>query len=253
MSAGRSRAPPYVAIAKSFIKDLRYRRPTNRPLTHIEAIIWLLSDAAWKPKGSPTRFGSIHNERAQLSTTHRQLAKDWGWSKGKVGRWLAELVRDGTILVELARCGAEPRAETKPQTGYPRTLITLVNYDKFNGAWGTKNQNVGQNVGQNSPELPGLLYAIASQPTGTRQAVVSSKTPRQASRGGGFVHKPLPEHNKRTRDGLMLFLRHDTDEWRTYAADFEAHRGFAPIPTRYLDGRGNWFITAGEGDEEATA
>lgn len=67
------------------------------------------------------------------------------------------------------------------------------------------------------------------------------------------MHKPLPEHNKRTRDGLVLFLRHDTDEWRTYAADFEAHRGFAPIPTRYLDGRGNWFITAGEGASEATA
>lgn len=246
-----SRRPAFIAVARSFIDDLRFRRPANRPLTHSEAILWLLSKAAWKPSAQANRFGAIHNERGQLSTTHRTLAREWAWSKGKVGRFLAELKREGTISVEFARCGAKPGTDIGPQAGYARTLITLVNYERFNGALRTMGQRAGRKVGQNHPELPGLIYAIAPQPTGTRQAESSSK--RQASRGGGYVGKPIPEHGKKTRDGKVLFLHCGTDDWREYAADFEHHRGFAPLPTRYIDGQGNWFMIAGEAGNQAMA
>lgn len=249
--SGKRPRPAYVAIARSFVKDLRYRRPANRPLTHIETILWLVSEAAWTPRGVRTRFGAIHNERAQLSTTHRALANEWAWSKGKVGRWLAELARDNTIALGLARCGAKSGAEARAETGYRRTLITLLNYDKFNAAVTAVGRKVGHKVGQNHPELPGLIYAVSGQPTGTRQPESSFK--KRASRGGGFVRKPLVEHGKCTRDGLFIFWRCETDEWHVYAADFAEKRGFRPIPTRYLDGRGNWFMRNGESDDQAQA
>jgi hypothetical protein len=238
------RRPAYIAIARSFVKDLRYRRPANRPLVHTETLLWLIAEAAWKPRGSPTRFGAIHNNRSQLSTTHRALAKEWGWSKGKVARWLTELARDGTISVELVRCGAKSGANLQPESGYRRSLITLMNYDKFNAAIRSVGRKAGQKVGQSQPGLPGLIVEVASKPNRTNPT--NKRFKGRASRGGGFGNGDTPMHGKVSATGF-IFCRYGTEDWTAYATDFENARGYKPVPTRYRDGgKGNWFEVDGE-------
>ena len=237
----------YVAIARSLIDDLRYRRPAGRPLTHLEALLWLISHAAWRPRGQPNRFGAIHNERAQVSVTYRGLAKEWAWSRGKVGYFLAELAREETVALALVRCGErlDKTLDNVPaKVGYRRTLITLVNYDKFNAVLRTVGRKVGQSIGQGQGQLPGLLCEIATKPNLNKESEFK-KRKRQPSRGGGVVANTAPRHGQKWNS--RVFLRFPTAEWEAHAADFEAAHGFRPAPTRYLDGvAGTWFSAAGE-------
>lgn len=57
-------------------------------------------------------------ERGQMLTSIRNLADRWGWGRDKVARFLKLLESDGMIIKE---------SDSK------RTLITLVNYDFFQG------------------------------------------------------------------------------------------------------------------------
>jgi hypothetical protein len=236
--------PAYIAIARSFIRDLRFRRPADRPLTELEATIWLIAESAWKPRGSPTRFGAIHNERSQLSTTERLLAKDWSWSKSKVHRVLGELVRDGTIRLEFCRPGPETRAGNEAKRGYARSLITLINYDKFQGAAGVvkpANHKANQKVNQNSPELPGLIYTIASKPAKQHES--------DKSLPGSVVPRPRPTHGKRWRDKICI--HYGTEDWKIYSDDYEAVTGAAMMPVTYINGRAQWFVAQGEATRNA--
>lgn len=202
-------------------------------------MLWLFGEAAWKPRGQANRFGSIHNERGQWATTHRELVNEWCWSKGKVGRFLAELKADGTIALDLVKCGAKSRAENGAGHGYARTLITLLNYDRFNGALRAVGQRVGQKVGQQNPELPGLIYEIASKPNKQANHIKESSPPKWKDR---------PPHGKHWKG--LVFLHHPSVDWHTAAKDFEDVRGTPIFPRRYRDGWGNWFVSAGEAMRE---
>jgi hypothetical protein len=237
--------PAYIALARSFIRDLRYRRPSGRPLTELEATIWLIAEAAWKPRGSATRFGSIHNERAQLSITQRALAREWKWSKSKVHRFLFELRRDGTIAIDLAFPGPKTEAQTEPRRGYGRTLITLINYDKFQGFGKSAkrlDQALDQKVDQSRPELPGLIYPIASKPTETNKSIKSL--------AGSFINKKRPPHGK-CWNGLIC-IHYATEDWRIYSADYEKANGLIIMPCTYIDGRARWFKVNGGIDDRRT-
>lgn len=236
---GRPRVPAYVELARSFIQELRFRKPANRPLSEWEAQVWLQAEAAWAARGSRTAYGIIHNERGELSTTHRILAREWAWSKGKVGRFLTRLAAKSVISVRLVRCGAESGAEFSASTGYARSLITLLNYDECKNFASAQKAKVGQSLGQNSPTLPGILVPLTT-PTKHKTKEMFKRT----SRGGGFVNANMPRHGKQSRGGI--FCRHGTDDWEHHAADVESVHGWRPVPTRYLDGRGNWFRNNGE-------
>ena len=58
-------------------------------------------------------------KRGQRVTSVRRLAERWGWGKDKVSKYLTLLERFGMI---------EKSADSR------RTLITIVNYDKFQGS-----------------------------------------------------------------------------------------------------------------------
>ena len=226
----------YIALARSFINDLRFRRPANRPLTEAEATIWLIGEVAWKPRGMPTRFGAIHNERTELSTTQRNLAREWNWSKSKVHRFLHEMQREGMISLGLRRCGPK----TEPQFGYARSLITLCNYDKFQSPRRDARNVADQKVDQSMPELPGLIYAVATQPL--KPTTESFK--KESIKPSATIHKDRPRHGQRAKD--LIFCWYESDDWQQYARDYETMRGTAIAPSRYRNGWGKWFVAAGE-------
>lgn len=233
----------YIALARSLIADLRYRRPAGRPLTEIEALIWLICEVAWRPRALPTRFGTVHNERGQVSITERSLAKAWNWSKSHVRRYLRELAADETITLELRRPGPKSEAITEPIRGYPRTVITLRNYDKFQAGRRAKNQNADQKADQKAPIFPGLIDDLASEP---------AKHSNQESRKKVAGRREMkPRHGAKGRG--MIWLDHGTAEWEIYAADYAATAGAQKLPENRIGGLGNWFVLLGEGTNKRRA
>jgi sRNA-binding protein len=94
----------------------------RQPYTDFEAWIWLLFEAAWKPKriGVINRNGShttITIERGQLSHSLRYIAKAWGWrSTFRVRTFLRRLNAD---------------AQISTQTDAGQTVITIRNYGLY--------------------------------------------------------------------------------------------------------------------------
>src|SRR5262249_32474559 len=87
-----------------------------------EAWVWLLFEAAWKPRriGVVNRHGvytAVNLERGQLSHSLRYLAKAWGWRSDKrVRTFLNRLKMD---------------AQIDAQTDAGQTVITICNYERY--------------------------------------------------------------------------------------------------------------------------
>lgn len=62
----------------------------------------------------------FHIKRGQFITSIRHLAKDWGWNKDMVRRFLEDLEKTEMIVKDSATIHA--------------TVLTIVNYDKFQSA-----------------------------------------------------------------------------------------------------------------------
>jgi hypothetical protein len=77
---------------------------------------WLVADAAWKETKKRIMGQMITLKRAQLSHSYRFLAEKWGWSLGKVQRFIKDLKSESMI-------------DTQTDTG--QVTITICNYDKY--------------------------------------------------------------------------------------------------------------------------
>lgn len=78
-----------------------HRQALENPMldnaARLGAWTWLIMRAAWKP--TKFRIGGkvITLDRGQLCVSVRHLAKQWGWSKSSVDRFLAELEDEGML------------------------------------------------------------------------------------------------------------------------------------------------------------
>lgn len=88
----------------------------NDPLTDREAWLWLLSEAAWKPRR--VRFGTqiVTLNRGQIGHSLRFMASKWSWSEAKVRRFLGRLKTDAMIDAGI-------------DAG--QTIVTIRNYDVY--------------------------------------------------------------------------------------------------------------------------
>lgn len=90
----------------------------DKPFTKGQAWVDLLLKANYADKTCKIKGKMITIKRGQLLRSADQLASDWGWSRGKVMRFLRELERTGN--------------STANGTAYG-TLITIENYETFQG------------------------------------------------------------------------------------------------------------------------
>jgi len=86
------------------------------PLSRREAWLWMLSEAAWKPRKVSIDGKTVTLERGQMAHSVRFMADKWGWSKSAVVRFLD-------------RCKTETMIETQSGTG--QNIITICNYDDY--------------------------------------------------------------------------------------------------------------------------
>ncbi|WP_395448686.1 hypothetical protein ACHMW7_28425 [Aminobacter sp. UC22_36] len=88
----------------------------NEPFTEREAWVWLLADAAWKPRQVRGRHGVVELQRGQLAHSTRFMAAKWQWSEARVRRFLKRLKSDAMI-------DAQGDAQT--------TRITICKYNEY--------------------------------------------------------------------------------------------------------------------------
>lgn len=114
-----------------------YRKMLSDPLweagrarTKFEAWVSLLSRAKGRPGRELVGHSMIPLERGQLIFSIHGLAEDWGWSRGKVRRFLKSLEREGRISVNQG-C-SEGVSKPYPSANPPYSILTICNYDEYN-------------------------------------------------------------------------------------------------------------------------
>jgi hypothetical protein len=227
--------PGYFAVSRGIFEHPLLQ--SSKAFSAREALLWLISAAAWKPKGRRNKFGTIHNKRGQISVTRRELAREWNWSKSRVDRFLVKLAADSTIILATAFNGPEIGPQTEPIIGYPRTMITLCNYDKFQSVPRSARTDAGQKSGQKSgqygPTLPGFDDGAEPQPVNPSTKVRKVR-PSECPGDGA-------------RNSRVVFARVGSELWAMYARDYRDFTGTEPLPQRYADGNsGRWFKRNGE-------
>ena len=89
---------------------------SGEPYSRREAWLWLISEAAWKPRRVDRGGQLIELRRGQLAHSLRFMADVWGWSKSSVDRFLARLKTETMIGTE---------------TGTGFLIVTICKYDVF--------------------------------------------------------------------------------------------------------------------------
>lgn len=124
---------------------------TKKPLSKLEAWIWLLGDAAWKGRSRIIDGKKIELKRGQISHSIRFLATAWRWSKTKVERFLETLKNEDMIGTE---------------TGTGLTVITIKNYNKYQKVSlpkrDTNETKIGTEPGQQRDKLEDKEKSIES-------------------------------------------------------------------------------------------
>lgn len=88
----------------------------NEPYCERAAWCWLLSNVAWKDTHRRTAAGITPIKRGQMHVSLRSLASVWGWSKGRVERFM-DVLETGQSIAQ--------------QTGHGGRIITICNFDKY--------------------------------------------------------------------------------------------------------------------------
>jgi hypothetical protein len=91
---------------------------SSEPLTKLEAWLWLVSAAAWKPIRRRIAGRAVELRRGQLVASTRFMADRWRWKEPKVRRFLRLLKSD-----------AHDDAQIDTQTDAGITVITIRKYD----------------------------------------------------------------------------------------------------------------------------
>jgi hypothetical protein len=99
----------------------------DEPYTEREAWLWLVGEAAWKPKRIRTPHGMVQLERGQLVHSQRFLAEKWRWDRSRVRNFLALL--DSEKMATQLRPSLDP-ASTQ-QKAQVTNILTICNYDKY--------------------------------------------------------------------------------------------------------------------------
>ena len=88
----------------------------DRPFSRLEAWLWMLAEAEWKPVRRSVGSSVISVDRGQFAHSIRFLAEAWGWPKTNVSRFLDRL-KTGTMI------GTD--------TGTGVLIVTICNYETY--------------------------------------------------------------------------------------------------------------------------
>jgi hypothetical protein len=121
----------FIKVPRFLLKD-----PLLREAAYFHAWLWLVSQAGWQPTRVPVSNGRnteiIGLERGQLSHSRRYMAMSLGWSEKRVRTFLNRLQKVGMIDL---------------QTDQLQTVITICDYDIYQGACEDEGRQAGPQTG----------------------------------------------------------------------------------------------------------
>ena len=137
----------YILLDRKILNSWIYKsKPFNMTMAWIDMLLIATHTThtdLWR--GVPTEF-----KRGDVNLSIKELAARWGWSRDKAKRFLKHLEADSMI-----RINATPR----------RTVITIVNYDVFQGDRHTgkstgksTNKTTGKSTGESPDKSTGESY-----------------------------------------------------------------------------------------------
>lgn len=129
----------YIVPRRAFLEDPLLENVSSRnPFHPWMAWQWMVWAAVYEHGGYELyRDGVvIHLKRGQLLYSTGYLGKAWGWSRGKVSRFLSSLERSGRIRREVPRysvCTVQmgKALRTDAEARHLGQLITIVHYDPY--------------------------------------------------------------------------------------------------------------------------
>lgn len=139
---------------------------TRSPFSRREAFMWLVSEAAWKPRRVRVAGRTITLQRGQLAHSIRFMGIAWRWEQTKVVRFFSDLKTETMIATDTA-------------TGV--TVTTICNYDKY------------QVVGLPSIEPNATPIATEAQQDRNSSATNEKKERKKEEDGGGGERAPFTE------------------------------------------------------------
>ena len=102
----------------------------KRVYSKFEAWVYLLLQAKGKDEEVKDAEGrKVYLKRGQFLSSARELAQKWGWSKSKTNRFL-KLLQVGQKMGQAI--SAEPGRLYSQKTGQAKSIITILNYNKYN-------------------------------------------------------------------------------------------------------------------------
>lgn len=110
----------YYRMARGWMNNPVFK---PEPFTEREAWLWLIEEAAWRPRKKRVGTTLIALQRGQIAASLRFMATAWGWKKDRVRRFLKRLADDSMLISKCSK-NATPGATDC-------TVITLCNYDAY--------------------------------------------------------------------------------------------------------------------------
>jgi hypothetical protein len=105
----------YIKLQRSFFDHKFWGK--KREFSYAEAFLDLIQNANYSPKKVMVGASSIHLDRGEQVASLRYLGKRWGWSKGRVSRFICVLKTEHMAGQRIA---------------HGQTIITLYNYETYN-------------------------------------------------------------------------------------------------------------------------
>ncbi len=234
----------YFAVARAIFEKPEFKR---RP-KWLVAWQWLIAAAAWKAEAHRGDWGVVHVERGELATTIRALAKEWRWPKSNVECFLKWLIRQQMIVLGTTRTAT--RTSEGPSLPHPVSIVTVCNYDKFQKSSKARKVQPGQAEGRGPGQAPQQAFEFVEElnPQPSNQITIQQQEGRFGLIGEEGASRTKPRHlqTKMTPDGKKIWLDFGTDEWASYAAEYEQAHGVTRMPSRRIGGAGQWFPIEGE-------
>lgn len=103
-----------------------FEHPLLADDARFRAWFWLVANAAWASTSVRIKGEMVQLERGELSFSQRFLAQNWGWSKSRVDRFIADLRREGMIATR-SKIGAGEGHNA----GQGQAIISICNYDRY--------------------------------------------------------------------------------------------------------------------------
>jgi hypothetical protein len=162
----------YICLSRGALDHEFFRRSE---FSEFEAWVWLLTEAAWKPRSRRVGEFLVQLDRGQLVASIRHLAEVWSWSKGKVERFVNRLK-------------TETMVGTHTETGI--TIITICNYDKYQ-----KQQESSGTATKQEPGQPRDTHGDNTEEIKTlkKETVGGASAPNAEGKSRKRPSRPMPD------------------------------------------------------------